>query len=259
MTTEIPSPESWGIRPVLFRFGHLDIPSYGVFVALGLAVGLLVYALEAYRNKTISGNTFYILLAAIFGGALGAKIPIIVVYFRDIFLKPGGLGLLVSGRSILGGMVGGAVCIALVKRWLGIRERKGNLFAAAIAAGMAIGRIGCFLRGCCYGTPTTLPWGVDFGDGIARHPTQLYESVFMLALFIALTAARSKPRQPAVLFWVLMFSYSLFRFFEEFIRTEEPWLFGLTFFQWICLALALVYGRMLTTVRTEEDEYHAVR
>lgn len=237
--------DHWGIRPVLFHMWGYGVPSYGFFVGLGLLVGLLVYWREARRNRVLSENTFFILLAAAVGGALGAKIPIVLVYGREVLRQTGGWGLLLSGRSIVGGLAGGALGVWLVKRHLGIQERKGNLFAPAIAAGVAIGRIGCFLRGCCYGKPTTLPWGVDFGDGIPRHPTQLYEAIFMLALFVFLTFGKKKTTHPALLFWILMASYFTFRFFEEFIRTEQVWWPGLTFFQWISLAMAAVYGKFL--------------
>lgn len=236
---------SWGAGPVLFRLGRLDVPSYGMFMAAALIVGLLLYAVEARRNRAISGNTFYILLAAVFGGALGAKIPIAVVYWREIFLQPRGWEIILTGRSIMGGLVGGALAIFVVKRMLGMKERRGNLFAPGIAAGMAIGRAGCFLRGCCYGTATALPWGVDLGDGVLRHPTQLYESVFMLSMYAVISALRNRAKHPAALFWMLMISYSAFRFAVEFIRVEETWFLGLSLFQWICLALMVVYGRLL--------------
>jgi len=248
-----PSLDHWGVMPVLFRVGEIGVSSYSFFMLLGLATGLLILWMEARRNRSMSENSIWILLAALFGGAIGAKIPIAIAYGKEIFQRTGGWGaLLVSGRSIVGGLAGGAICVFLVKRRLGITERKGNLFAPAIAAGMAVGRGGCFLRGCCYGTPTRLPWGVDFGDGVARHPAQIYESLFMLAFFIILTAVKRRVVHPAVLFWILMFSYFTFRFFEEFIRAEKVWALGLTFFQWMSLALAAVYGKYLIDVWREK-------
>ena len=88
---------------------------------------------------------------------------------------------LMSGKTIVGGLIGGLFAVEWVKRQIGEKSSTGDLFAAPIALGVAIGRIGCFLGGLpdgTYGTPTSLPWGVDFGDGIPRHPTQLYESDF---------------------------------------------------------------------------------
>jgi phosphatidylglycerol:prolipoprotein diacylglycerol transferase len=243
MTNTAALPPNWGIRPVLFSLGRVDVPSYGVFMALALATGMLVYYREAAKCRALSENTFYILIAGLIGGAFGAKLPVLVQYWHEIVSGRNGWGLLISGRSIVGGLAGGAVSVILVKRALHIHERRGNLFAPAIALGVAVGRIGCFLRGCCYGTPTSLPWGTDFGDGIPRHPTQLYEGLFMLGMFGALTALKHKVTEPGALFRILMVAYFSFRFVSEFIRVEGSAWWGLTFFQWISLVIVVWYSK----------------
>jgi len=91
----------------------------------------------------------------------------------------------VGGKTIVGALAGGLITVELIKRYIGLRTSTGDLYAIPLAAGIAIGRIGCFLTGLAdntYGTPTNLPWAINFGDGIPRHPTQLYEIVFLLAL-----------------------------------------------------------------------------
>src|SRR5258708_4174105 len=96
------------------------------------------------------------------------------------------------GRSIEGAVAGGIVAVELYKRAAGIRTRTGARFALPLAVGVAVGRIGCYLAGLddfTYGTPTTLPWGHDFGDGVARHPVQLYESAAMAAFAVFYVAA----------------------------------------------------------------------
>lgn len=255
MTAGAVTPDAaWGIRPVLFSIGQYGVSSYMVFMLLALATGFAVYAVEAARNKSVSEHTLIILLSALAGGALGAKLPILVLHARELAERFPDLSLLMSGRSVVGGLLGGALAVYAVKRRLGIRERKGNLFAPAIAAGVAVGRIGCFLRGCCAGTPTGLPWGIDFGDGVARHPTQLYEALFMLALFALLFESRKRVSHPAVLLWVLMVSYFSFRFAVEFIRTEQVVALGLTLFQWISLLAVVIYARKLVGIRTRARE-----
>jgi prolipoprotein diacylglyceryltransferase len=90
-----------------------------------------------------------------------------------------------GGKTIVGALVFGLISVELIKRYIGLRESTGDLYAIPLALGIAIGRIGCFLTGLSddtYGTPTSLPWAVDFGDGVPRHPTQLYEIIFLLAL-----------------------------------------------------------------------------
>jgi len=127
-----------------------------------------------------------------------------------------------------------------IKRRLNIQSRFGNILAPGVALGLATGRVGCFLSGCCHGTPTALTWGVDFGDGIPRHPTQLYEMVFCLAAF-AVIQRRLPTAQPGSLMSGFLTAYFVFRFFEEFIRAGEV-RFGLTPFQWICLAGLFLMG-----------------
>ncbi|MCF7861522.1 prolipoprotein diacylglyceryl transferase [Candidatus Woesearchaeota archaeon] len=230
-------PENWGIKPVLFSIGSSDISSYSFFVLLALIIGLLVYYFLSAEQKELSEKSFLVLLAALFGGTLGAKIPIWVINYQLIMDSLPDITPIISGRTITGGLVGGTLAVIIVKKYLKIKKKKGNLFAPAIAIGIAIGRIGCFLMGCCYGIETTLPLGVDFGDGILRHPTQIYEAVFMLGLFVFLMYKR-KTAKPGQLFFILMNSYFVFRFLEEFIR-DNPHYFGLTLFQYISIGALL--------------------
>ncbi|MFA7244750.1 MAG: prolipoprotein diacylglyceryl transferase family protein [Candidatus Magasanikbacteria bacterium] len=231
-------PENWGVKPVLFHINNLEIPSYSFFVLLGLIVGLIYYYFAAKKENNLNDNSIYILVAGLLGGVIGAKLPILIINFPLILENNFNLALILSGRTITGGLLGGTLTIWYVKKKLGIKEKKGNLFAPGIALGVAIGRIGCFLEGCCYGIATNLPWGVNFGDGINRHPTQIYEIIFMTLLFFVLLY-KKKTAQPGYLFYLLMNSYFIFRFFEEFIR-DNPHYFGLTLFQYISL-IALVF------------------
>jgi phosphatidylglycerol:prolipoprotein diacylglycerol transferase len=233
----------WGIKPILFYLGNFPVPSYSFFMGLAILAGCLVYWLDARKEKKSGDNTFYLIIAALIGGAIGAKIPIMILYWNQIVSSPQGIQILISGRSILGGLIGGTIGVLFTKSLLGIKQRRGNLFAPAIALAMAIGRIGCFLRGCCYGKPTSLPWGVNFGDGILRHPTQIYESIFMLGLFFYLNWKKKKNPKPGQLFDILIISYLIFRFFIEFLRVEEVIFLGLTFFQIICLLGLVWYSR----------------
>jgi phosphatidylglycerol---prolipoprotein diacylglyceryl transferase len=90
-----------------------------------------------------------------------------------------------GGKTIVGALIFGLISVELMKRYIGVRRSTGDLYAIPLALGIAIGRIGCFLTGLSdntYGTPTNLPGAVNFGDGIPRHPTQLYEIIFLLIL-----------------------------------------------------------------------------
>lgn len=237
-------PEHWGIQPVLFRIGNIGVPAYGFFIFLGLSIGLLVYIREAKRLGRLNEKGFFVALGALIGGIIGAKLLIWIIHYQYILSHLSDFRIILSGRSIIGGLIGGAIGALLTKKALGIKEKQGNLLAPAVAIGVAIGRIGCFFRGCCFGKQTVLPWGIDFGDGVLRHPTQLYESAFMLAMFFLLERMKcQKNVQPGQLFKTLMISYFIFRFFLEFIRTETVTPLGLTVFQIIS------FGAILYLVR----------
>ena len=239
---------AWGLRPLLLGAGSLPIPTYELFVGLGLVAGLLTLQRLSRRDHRESGGTTWIVAAALVGGAVGAKLLELAVLPWGSLAGAGWAGALFSGRTVIGGFVGGSVAVVLVKRWLGLQERRGNDIAPAVAIGLAIGRIGCLCAGCCHGTATSLPWGVDPGDGVSRHPTQLYEALFAFAAFGVLMAARRRSPAPGRLFTAFVTSYLLFRFLEEFIRAGDRLALGLTPYQVAAaagLAWFAVKGRLL--------------
>ena len=256
--------ENWGIYPALFKVGNIEISSYSFFVLLGLIAGLITYYLLTKKMNQLGEKSFYIVVAGVVGGILGAKLPYWIFNFQAIIDHYPDIRPILTGRTITGGLIGGTLSVMYIKSRLGIREKRGNLFAPAIAIGFAIGRIGCLLRGCCYGTPTDLFFGMDFGDDIYRHPTQLYEIAYFSGFFI-FSLSRIKTSPPGQLFNLLINSYFIFRFFEEFIRYNESLYFGLSFFQYISI-LALVfinvksylekkphYGRLLSKQETKTE------
>jgi prolipoprotein diacylglyceryltransferase len=225
-------PEHWGVMPYL-KLGALSIPMYELCVGLGIVVGLLIWWL--LKEPTHQKNGGVVILAALIGGAIGAKLPIVIMALPYV-LKTGDWASLLAGRTITGGLIGALIGVMLVKKLYKIEGRFGNPIAIGAAFGCAIGRLGCFFRGCCYGVPTTLPWGVNFGDGCLRQPTQIYESLFFLVMGILMLIFRKRAK-PGQLMVVFVGSYFTLRFFEEFIRDPAvaPVVFGLTVFQWICL------------------------
>jgi len=233
--------DNWGILPSINFFG-LNIPSYSLFVFLGLVVGISYYLYLARKEKKLGENGIYIVLAALVGGALGAKIPYWIAYFPEIISSYPNIMPFLSGRTIVGGLIGGFLGVLFIKKKLGITDRRGNLFVPAIALGVAIGRIGCFLAGCCYGVPTGLPWGVNFGDGVLRHPTQLYESIYMIILFIYFNYKRKQNPKPGQLFSEFIIAYFSFRFIVSFIRAEPVFFLGLDFFQWVSLGAVILFS-----------------
>jgi len=240
-THDIPQT-SWGIRPILFHIGGLGVTSYAFFVGLGMIAGGIVYWRHSRKFKQNGDHVFYVALAAILGGAIGAKLLEWAINYQYVAVHFNDINTFIYGRTLVGGLLGGLAGVLIVKRKLGIKQRMGNAFAPAVALGVAIGRIGCFLTGCCYGKPTGLSWyGVNFGDGILRHPTQIYESLFMLGLFVYFEKrSRSADIKPGQLFTELLLAYFTFRFFLEFIKAEPVVIAGFTIFQ-IISAIVIIY------------------
>ncbi len=152
-----------------------------------------------------------------------------------------------DGKTIVGGLIGGMVAVELIKRRMGVHTRTGDLFALPLTIGIAIGRIGCFLAGLpdhTYGNPTSLPIGVDFGDGIRRHPTQLYEVAFLLGLAAVLIGLRSRFTKPGEKFRFFMVSYMTFRLLVDGIKPDPRVALGLSVIQWACVATLVYYWAM---------------
>jgi prolipoprotein diacylglyceryltransferase len=149
--------------------------------------------------------------------------------------------LLPGGKTIVGGLLGGWIAVELTKRVRHIHSRTGDLFAIPLCLGIAIGRIGCLLAGLAddtYGTPTSLPWAVDFGDGVPRHPTQLYEILFLAALAFVLHRYNSRPHPEGATFRLFLAAYLTWRLLIDFIK-PQPLHYGLNLIQWACLAALL--------------------
>ena len=182
--------------------------------------------------------------ALVFGSAMGAYLF-------------GTLNLWASGqegiaRSIEGAIFGAVFSVELYKRATGFSARTGARFAAPLAVGVAVGRIGCFLAGLedfTYGTPSTLPWAHDFGDGIPRHPVQLYESLAMAAFLLAYLALALRGSRFAVangLYLAIGF-YAAQRFAWEFIKPYGSVVGPLGVFHLLSLALFIYAVAMLAT------------
>ena len=162
----------------------------------------------------------------------------------------GSLNLILSGhtegigRSIVGALAGGIIGAEIYKKIAGLRGSTGLAFVAAFSVGVAIGRIGCYLSGLedfTYGTPSALPWAVDFGDGTPRHPVQLYEamtmSLFAAAFFIGLLRNSSWAMRYG--FYIMTFVYAAQRFIWEFLKPYDGLIGPLNLFHFVTAGLCV--------------------
>ena len=237
-------PDGYGIIPYFSIFGK-EISSYSVFVGLSLIVGITWFLITVPKKEKIKGyRPFVIVLSALFFGAIGSKALVIIENIKPLVEDFSQIRVfLFTGKSIVGGLIGGYIGVIIGKKVLNIKEKRfGNQIAPAVALGMAVGRIGCFLTGCCYGIETNLPIGIDFGDGINRIPTQLIEMAFCLILFgyLFYKQKTEKELQPGILFYDLILYYFIFRFLIEFIRGTEKNILFLSIYQIISI-LGIIY------------------
>lgn len=227
------------MHPVLLKIGNFEFASYGLMTALGYAIAAwyLVSRLKNSGIKNLNKDTFWNLLFIVFVGAIvGGKLLFIIVSWPQLgatfaekistiihdirygFVFFGGLLVAVSGALWY-----------MRRKQLPILKTS-DFLIVALPLGHALGRIGCFLAGCCYGKPTTLPWGVRFTDphalvapelmNVPLHPTQLYESGLNFLLFLLLHYASQKPHKEGKILVLYVLCYATMRFCIEFLRGD---------------------------------------
>lgn len=217
------------------------------FAYAGMALGAAMWRRtlrQQQRGGALAPGNFGVLVGLLIGAALGNKL-VFLIERPDVARAIWEAGTLVwPGQSIVGGLLGGLIGVEIAKTLTRQARSTGDAMVLPIAVGLAIGRVGCFLAGLhddTYGVQTTAPWGVDFGDGTPRHPTQLYEIAVVLALGLALHRARFAT--PGLAFKLFLGSYLLWRFAIEFLKpVPVAYPLGLSGIQWTCLVALAVYA-----------------
>ena len=224
--------------------------AHPVFEALAYVAGFAVYRrLRAGRGDVLSDSTrATMILAVVVGAIVGSKLLHHSSHPLELSERWREPAFVLGGKTIVGALLGGWLAVELVKRARGIRRATGDLYALPLCVGMFVGRLGCFLAGPrdgTHGAETGLPWAVDYGDGVARHPAPLYEMLFLAGLAFVLWRRARARRGPAVEgddFLLFLGAYLAFRFLVDFLKPAERWL-GVGGIQWACLVgLAIVLG-----------------
>lgn len=204
-----------------------------------IATGWLLYRRSRSALELQARERLAVALGAFCGAMIGAKLPFVLADWHGLL---SGRAWFENGKTIVFGIVGGYFGVETAKAICEIRVKTGDSFAVPVATAVAIGRLACYCGGCCYGVATTLPWACDFGDGIRRHPTQLYECAFHLVAATALAWLQRRGVFRGQLIKLYIITYLTYRFVTEFIRPEPVVAFGLTAYQWGCLALIPVFA-----------------
>jgi prolipoprotein diacylglyceryltransferase len=227
-----------------------------LFEALAYAVGFRTFL---WTRRRVAPHAFahddhvaWVGVGAIVGAALGAKLAFWIDDPLTAFRDFPDLRHLIEGKSIVGALLGGLLGVEAAKKLAGVTSSTGDAFVLPLTVGMCIGRVGCFLAGLSdhtYGNPTSLPWGVDFGDGQPRHPTQLYEIAFLLAQYALIHARRHALAHPGDRFRAFMIGYLSFRLLVEWIKPlPYAYLHALSGLQLLCVAGLLYYHRDLPRI-----------
>lgn len=239
----------------------MTVYSWGAMVAIGFLCGILVSIWLAKREKMdylyIVDLAFYVLVSAIVGG----RVFYVIQFWKDYQGKFWQIFAVHEGGLVFfGGLIFSLATILVYTNLKKIDLWKLlDVITPGFALGYAIGRIGCFLNGCCYGCPTDLPWGVKFPagslaayefPGVALHPTQLYSvfaGLFMFAVLMYLWKYRVFDGE---IFLIGMILYSVYRFLVEFLRVNPLYIFNLSGAQLISLfILALAFGTFILRIR----------
>jgi phosphatidylglycerol---prolipoprotein diacylglyceryl transferase len=241
------------MHPVLFVMGDHVFGTHNFFIALGLAAGAVLFYAEARRRGEVSEEMLWIAAGALIAGAIGAKLAAIIGAIGEPVRPSLGPLIVDGGRSVLGGLTGGYMGVVLTKKLVRHTRPTGDLFAPAAAAGMAVGRFGCFFSELP-GTPTTLPWGVRldptqiqmiptcpaFCRTSALHPSFAYEIVFLAVMFAVIWRLRRRESLRGELFKVFLLCYAVFRFGVEFVRGNEAFWHGLSRHQVFLIPVAIL-------------------
>lgn len=239
----------------LLEIGPFKIYTWGLFFILGFIVAFLLILREAKKRKINTKHVYNIALIILIGAIIGPRLFFIFEHFSYFTKNLGEIFLVWKGGETSYGAFIGVLFV-----WLYVRKQRDikftqilDLVAPYLALAIAVTRIGCFLNWCCYGIPSRLPWAVQVLGDVARHPTQIYESIYGLVIFFLLlkfknikenrkakkTRFKLLLKKQGSLFLFFLLFYSFFRFFNDFLRVYEHSFLGLALSQWIVLALFL--------------------
>ncbi len=234
--------------PIDLHLGSVVIPSHFIFNILAVALATRYYLVLRKRSDTLPKEArFASVVGGFCGGLLGARLlDMAYVAPTSIFDQVSYVSyLFIGGKTIVGALIGGIIGVEIAK-WIKKETRSaGDMFTFPLIYGIIIGRVGCFLTGVAddtAGLPSSLPWAFDQGDGIPRHPTALYEILFLGIVWCVLAyICKRYTLRDGVLFRTFIVSYLAFRFFVDFIKPGTPLVMGLTAIQIACAVVAVWY------------------
>ena len=237
--------------PIELNIGGIPINLHLIFETLAFVVGFryFLYLRKQIDDPIDTSNRIWILIGAAFGALLFSRL---VGNFEDpvyLFSQSHPLWFYFANKTIVGALLGGLLCVEITKKIIGENHSSGDLFTYPLILGIMIGRIGCFTAGVAeptFGVASTLPWALNLGDGLLRHPLALYEILFLGLLWFGLVRLEKLYQlKKGLRFAFFMMSYLMFRLLVDFLKPGFHFDFGLTTIQIVCLLGLLYYGRII--------------
>ncbi|MFQ3549047.1 MAG: prolipoprotein diacylglyceryl transferase [Armatimonadota bacterium] len=240
------------MKPVLFEVLGFPIHSYGLMLAIGFLLGIWKALKSNEKYKISKDNVYDLCLICLVSGILGSRLVYILLNLQtESFSKF--FVLWQGGLSFHGGLA-----LALLAGYIYTKRKNisfltcGDLFAPAVAIGYAVTRIGCFLNGCCYGAPCSLPWAVRFNEfgtlTPPSHPTQIYAMIANFIIAIILSIVQKKDHEHGYVFILWIGLYGVYRFINEFFRkgySAEVFAGGITEAQVISIIMIVISAFVL--------------
>ncbi len=238
--------------PLEFQIGRIHLPAHLLFEMLAYTLGYQLYLRlrNTSQDRISDEHRNWIFLGAAAGAFLGSHV--LGILERPAELSHLNLNWFFANKTVLGGFLGGLIGVEMTKKWIGVTYSSGDLMTYPILLALAVGRIGCHLAGLSDGTqglPGALPWAVDFGDGVPRHPMNLYEIAWLAALASLIFALeKHRPLPDGLRFKIFMIGYLLWRFCSEWLKPAYFFPFGLSTIQLAALAGLCYYRHTILSI-----------
>ena len=233
--------------PFAFHLGSLSISVHAVMETLAFFLGFryFLYLRRKQGDAFSSSSRLWVIIGAIFGALIGSRLVGSLERPYELSMTNNLFDYIYNNKTVVGGFLGGLFGVEWVKKIIGEKRSSGDLFVYPMLLALIIGRIGCFSMGVheeTYGVESNLPWAMNLGDGLSRHPVALYEIGFLLLLWIGLQQLQKNiDLKSGALFKLFMIAYLFFRLLLDFIKPHYTVLFGLSTIQLTCLAGLLYY------------------
>ena len=220
------------MHPELFHLGPIHLRSFGTLMAIAFLAGTWLGMREAKRLGLDEDKLVNVILITLVASVVGARALYVLEHLAEFRRSWSSvLALWEGGLTLYGGIVAGTFAGLTAAKRMGLPQwHVADALTPSLAIGTMFGRVGCYLNGCCYGRPTTLPWGVKFPPGSFAaldvgdtpvHPSQLYNAAASLVLFTVLWLVRKRLRTPGVLFWSFVVAFALVRIPLDMTRSYE--------------------------------------